>query len=499
LERFALARQNLAFGADGANGADPADRATATVVAAELDDREVAVDLAGGPVSLVGPGAADAGRALVTTFLARSEPASGCVMAVGDTLPPGPDFPGLKRQGELAAAIEELEAELDRRQRLVAGGGAAAPEPPNGEATDGEPTFPLLLLVTSSVPDDLSPRLAGLLGRGPELGLSALGVGCELDGAATVRLQPGAVTRSVTPEGRAHDMWGSRLFTLSAGATVELLDVLSASRTDEGDRIGEVEEQPFTVLSPAGTAPIEVRLLGTYRLKVEGNEIKSGLRAKARELLAFYLLHTEGTTLDVATEALWPEADTGRGSEWFWTALGNLRTTLRRATGAKSLMIIERDGDRYRIEPIFDVDLWRFQAALASSALVDIGDPSSPAALEAAAALYGGELLGDVDWAWVDFPREDLRRRAADVLVALAAFRQRAGDVRAALDTLARALEVDPLAEQVYRRIMRLQANQSGPEEVAATFRRLRARLDDLALEPTAESTRLAAELGGTS
>ncbi|MCA1683921.1 MAG: hypothetical protein LC708_02165, partial [Actinobacteria bacterium] len=483
LERFALARRNLAFDADGVA---PADGTTAMVVAAERDDREVVLDLAEGPVALVGPGAADAGRALVATFLAHCEPAAGVVLATGDALPAGPAFPGLERYEQLADALDVLEAELDRRQKLLADGGGRGPsERANGDGDeDRRGPFPVLLLATSAVPDDLSSRVAELLARGPGLGLTALGVGCELDGAVTVTLQPGALTRSVSPEGRAHDLWGARLFTLSAGATAEVLDLLSASRTDDGEATGEVEDQPFTVLSPVGGAAIQVRLLGTYRLEVDGTEIKSGLRAKARELLAFYLLHTEGTTLDMATEALWPEADTGRGSEWFWTALGNLRTTLRRATGTKELMIIERDGDRYRIEPVFDVDLWRFQAALPASGAADVSDPAWAAALETAADLYGGELLVDADWAWADVPREDLRRRAVDVLVALAAIRQRAGDVRAALDTLSRAVEVDPLAEQLYRRIMRLQANQSGPDEVAATFRRLQARLDDFDLEP---------------
>lgn len=500
LERFALARRNLAFGAEGA-GAGPGGRPTTMVVAAELDEREVAVDLTEGPVALVGPGAADAGRALVTTFLVTHEPGSGRVVAVGDALPAGTAFPGLERLDDLGAALDGLEDELDRRQRVLAADGPGTPVPgpgPTGEGPAGAPSSPLLLLVTSAVPEDLSSRLADLLKRGTELGLTALAVGCAVEGAATVTLQPAAVTRSVSPEGRAHDLWGSRLFTLSSAATAELLEVLAASRTGGGGITGHVDDEPFTVLSPTAPPPIQVQLLGTYRLEVDGKEIKSGLRAKARELLAFYLLHTEGTTLDVATGALWPEADPGRGSEWFWTALGNLRTTLRRATGTKELMVVERDGDRYRIEPVFDVDLWRLQAALAPSAAADAGDPTWTAALQAAADLYGGELLADVDWAWVDIPREDLRRRVVDVLVALAAVRQRAGDVRGALDTLDRAVDVDPVAEQLYRRIMRLQANQSGPEEVASTFRRLLARLDEMDLEPTEESTRLAAELCGT-
>lgn len=42
----------------------------------------------------------------------------------------------------------------------------------------------------------------------------------------------------------------------------------------------------------------------------------------------------------------------------FWTALGNLRTVLRKATGADQLKAIQRDGLRYRVDRgVFGVDL----------------------------------------------------------------------------------------------------------------------------------------------
>ncbi|MBA3268440.1 MAG: hypothetical protein H0T70_09320, partial [Acidimicrobiia bacterium] len=300
---------------------------------------------------------------------------------------------------------------------------------------------------------------------------------------------------TVTPPKAGADVGGSRMFGLGLGPTSELFDLLAAARTDhELVPGGEVADEPFPVLVGSGSAPIKVRVLGPYRIDVDGKEIRSGLRAKARELLAFYLLHPEGTTLDVATEALWPEADPGRGSEWFWTALGNLRSLLRGVTGTKALKIIERDGDRYRIEPVFDVDLWRFQAALPARG-AHTGDPEWAAALEAAADLYSGELLAGVDWAWADVPREDLRRRAVDVLVAQAATRLVAGDARGALDALSHAVEVDPVAEQLYRRMMRLHAKQFHRDEVDATFRRLEVRLAELDLQPTPETRKLLQDL----
>jgi len=503
LERFALARRDLAWrpepGPDGQGdgGAEQAGKPPSggLVVVAERDGRELVVDLAAGPLALAGPDADDAGRALVATFLAGDHPPACRVVAGDDVLPPGPSFPGLDRFGDLSGALDSLEAELVRRTGDPLGHGTGTPV---GHGTGTPFGHPLVVLVTSAPSPDLEERLARLIERGPALGVTVVVVGQAPTGACVVNLDAGARVRDVSPPEGA-DLDGARMFCLSTSAMAEVLDVLAASRTDDVPTpLVEVRGEPFPVLTATGPAAIQVRVLGPYRIDVGGEEVRSGLRAKARELLAFYLLHPEGTTLDVATEALWPEADPGRGSEWFWTALGNLRSRLRGVTGTKALKIIERDGDRYRIEPVFDVDLWRFQAALPPTG-ASTGDPEWAAALQGAADMYDGELLAGVDWAWADVPREDLRRRAVDVLVSLGATRLVAGDVRGALDVLSHAVEVDPVAEQLYRRIMRLHARQSRPDEVEATFARLKARLSELGLEPTPESEQLVAELVGSS
>ncbi len=486
LERFALARRDLAWSPDPESGSTGAKGSPyGLVVIAERDGRELVVDLAARPLALAGPEAEDAGRALVATVLAAGRPSAGrVVVAAANLLPPGPTFPGLDRFDGLSAALDGLEAEITSRAAMSSGQGEGSPDAER----------PLVVLVTSAPPPELDGRLARLAERGPALGVTTVVIGHTTAGASVVNLDVGGRVRDVAPSDSA-DLAGARVFCLGSSAMSEVLDVLAAARTDDAPTtMVEVHGEPFPVLTGAGPAPIQVRVLGPYRIDVGGEEIRSGLRAKARELLAFYLLHPEGTTLDVATEALWPEADAGRGSEWFWTALGNLRSRLRSVTGTKALKIIERDGDRYRIEPVFDVDLWRFQGALPPPG-ASTGDPKWAAALQSAADLYDGELLAGVDWAWADVPREDLRRRAVDVLVSLGATRLVAGDVRGALDVLSHAVEIDPLAEQLYRRIMRLHAKQTRPDEVLATFERLEARLRELGLEPTVESEQLVKEL----
>ena len=75
----------------------------------------------------------------------------------------------------------------------------------------------------------------------------------------------------------------------------------------------------------------------------------------------------QGAAAEAVADVLWPEVDPARGREPFWTALGNLRSRLREATGGTE-KLIERHGDLYRVEAgVFDVDLWRCQTALAEA------------------------------------------------------------------------------------------------------------------------------------
>jgi DNA-binding SARP family transcriptional activator/uncharacterized membrane protein YheB (UPF0754 family) len=490
LEWFALSRRQEGASANGDGRPE-----LGSVPIGERGHQEVTLSLIrSGGLCLVGSRAREAARAIVLTFLAENDPDAGRAIVVGDLLPAATTFPGLGRTRDVAAVLSGLQTEISRRQALLAEAGVE--DVIAYSATGGDGSLPLILVAASEMTSLEADRLRSLLQEGAPTGIVGLVVDSSLDAVLTLQLQGPPRVAAQSDGGEGEDFTGTRIFTVEREPAAELLEVLASARSDvEGEATSQPEE-PFTVV-PATSSAISVKILGGYRIDALQKEIRSGLRAKAKELLAFYLLHPEGTTLEEATEALWPETDARRGSEWFWTALGNLRSRLRSATETRDLKVIERDGDRYRIEPVFDVDLWRFQDALAR-AEASSGDPGWVDALQTAANLYSGELLAGFDWPWAEVPREDLRGRAVDVLVSMAATRLVGGDVRGALDALERAVEVDPLAEQLYRRIMRLHAKLSRPDQADATFRTLQARLGEIALEPTPESEKLYGELCGT-
>jgi DNA-binding SARP family transcriptional activator len=192
---------------------------------------------------------------------------------------------------------------------------------------------------------------------------------------------------------------------------------------------------------------------------------------------------------------MWPDTPLGRERERFWTALGNLRSVLRKATGVTELKAIHRAGGRYRVDPsVFTVDLWHFQRALTAARRAEL-DTAVAAALAQAGDAYGGALLEGAHYAWAELPREATRRRAVDALAHLAELRHTAGDLEGALAALEQAVADDPVAEELYRRIMRLEAALGRPDAVKRTYRLLAHQLADLDVDPDPETEQLVADL----
>lgn len=148
-------------------------------------------------------------------------------------------------------------------------------------------------------------------------------------------------------------------------------------------------------------------------------------------------------------EALWADVDLPRGPQRFWTALGNLRSRIREATGTEH-KLIDREGELYRVQAgVFEVDLWRFQGGLAEARWCS-DDEAVAGALERAVAEYRGNLLEGSFSDWVEPIREPLRRQALDALSRLSELRAGTGKPEAALEAVEQALKIDPYAEELY-------------------------------------------------
>jgi DNA-binding SARP family transcriptional activator len=509
-----------------------------------------------GGLTLTGAGALDAARALLVAFLSRHTPEVGEVAAADDRLLSGiAAFPGLRRHNELAAALTELEVEVVRRGRLLQEA-EAADFASYRLADPAEPMPALLLATdTAPAALAGRLRALARVGRRLGIGILVVDDAGVHDGepwGARLVVDADGTLTAASPDQAATRLAGTRLFGLTAEDAAVTLAMLAAARhepnlqptPESGARTSAAPaeppapqpdphlpaangrrlprrtdaeaspatggggataplpsaapdmpaepEEPFQVAPPATRPLVDVQVLGPYRIQVADQEVRGRLRTTGRELLAYYLLHPDGATLEGAVDALWPDTQPGRESSRFWNALNSLRARLRSATGQPDLKVLERANERYRVDPdLVDVDLWRFQRALA-----DAQDAASTAdklaALERAAAAYGGDLLAHTGYTWAEPARVDLRGRAVDTLARLAELRDQAGDRHGALAALERAITVDPDCEELYRRLMRLQADLADPDAVRRTYRRLRAHLlNELDVEPDPTSQEL--------
>jgi DNA-binding SARP family transcriptional activator len=362
--------------------------------------------------------------------------------------------------------------------------------------------------LTAARPDEAAARLAGirLFHLTAEEAAVTLAVLADARGEADLEAVPNQTrdARSPIQAGPVADDPDLGVAAANGGRLAPRADLEASGAGGDGTRTAApqpsdtprgtpaVPEDPFEVAPPAGRPLVGVQLLGPYRIEVAGQEVRGRLRTTGRELFAYYLLHPDGATLEGAVDALWPDTPPGRESSRFWNALNSLRARLRSATGQSDLKVLERTNESYRVDPdLVDVDLWRFQRALA-----DARDATTTAgklaALERAAAAYGGDLLTHTDYTWAEPARVDLRGRAVDALARLAELRDQAGDRHGALAALERAITVDPDCEELYRRLMRLQAELVDPDAVRRTYRRLRAHLlNELDVEPDPTSQEL--------
>jgi DNA-binding SARP family transcriptional activator len=234
-----------------------------------------------------------------------------------------------------------------------------------------------------------------------------------------------------------------------------------------------------------------VNLLGPYRIAFLGEAVTTGLRARARLLLAWCLLRPEGATIDEIVDALWPDTPPDRVLKQFWHPLGDLRSFCR-GPDDTNLEVLKKAGEYYQPNPDeISCDLWDFEAALSEAAAAGEEDDRARGALRRAVGAYDGDLLAGTDHPWIEPAREDLHRRAVDAHLRLAELEEQAAAFEAAIEVLERVIALDHYAEEPYRRLMTLYAAAGRHDAVRTTWRQLQRSLAEIDVDIDDATTRL--------
>lgn len=242
-------------------------------------------------------------------------------------------------------------------------------------------------------------------------------------------------------------------------------------------------------MEPLGSEPVRIRLLGTFEASRGGRILRAEgwKRRKAAALLQRLALERR-LVKDQAIEFLWPETEAAAGANNLYRVLHALRRELDEALGegAAEATLAFEDGVLSLHPPVW-VDVHAFERLLAAGGRAPARD------LEAALALYAGELLPDERYAeWTLAHREALRRMQREASLALAESRRRDGDYGAAIALLVPLLAQDRADEETHRQLMRLYALAGRRHDSLRQYQAcIQALAEELDAPPSAETTAL--------
>lgn len=271
---------------------------------------------------------------------------------------------------------------------------------------------------------------------------------------------------------------------LAAGIETEYVERLIHQRGLVAPGV-DVEQWPW---------PVRVYTLGRFALVVDGQPLKASGKPQHRplELLkALVALGGREVHGEALIEALWPDAS-GLGAQ------KTLQITVRRLRellgSAEALRV--HDGKLTLDAGRCWVDVWALERALnrARDALAHgVWDGAGQQALAEAQRLYQGPfLVGEPDQPWLFGRRERLRERLLRVLDNSGQHLERARRFPEAQALYEQAVDVEPLAEELYRRLMLCLSAQGRRAEAMEVYRRCRRQLSImLSIAPAAATEAL--------
>lgn len=244
--------------------------------------------------------------------------------------------------------------------------------------------------------------------------------------------------------------------------------------------------------------PVKIHTLGRFALRKDDTPLRFTPKTHKKPLECLKLLVALGgreVSDALLAEALWPQAEGDDAAQALDTTLHRLRKLIGKNT-------ITCQGGRLTIDARYVwVDSWSLERSLAElERACQRNDPDSVQTLTTRVfSLYRGPFLnGEHDSAPVLAMRERLRAKLLRHLEAAAAVLMSAERLDHARTCYEKALEVEPLAEGLYRGLMQVYLASGRRAEALATYRRCcRILASQLGLSPSPATEALARAANG--
>ncbi|HEX7104067.1 MAG TPA: AAA family ATPase [Nitrolancea sp.] len=243
----------------------------------------------------------------------------------------------------------------------------------------------------------------------------------------------------------------------------------------------------------SGPPRLSIRLLGSFQVSVADRLVEPhAWRLRKATHLVKILALTPGHRLhrDQLIDALWPEIDPDSALTSFHQALHAARRALAPERSARSSGSLRLHQQVLSFEPVDAVwvDTEAFQAAVS-----DARASRDLAAHLVAQALYAGDLLPeDLYESWTQRARDSLREMYLELLLNSARLQEERGLPAAAIETLRRLIDTDPLNEAAHAALMSLYASSGRRDLALRIYQQLCERLrTELDAEPAPDVNRL--------
>jgi len=230
--------------------------------------------------------------------------------------------------------------------------------------------------------------------------------------------------------------------------------------------------------------PVRIATLGRFEIAIDDVPLTTAGKTQRKPLEFLRYLcaaGVHGIHQDVIEEALWPDADGEAAEQVFRTTLHRLRKLLRHDDAVQI-------SDRHiSLDPsLVSLDHVAFEH------LAHDVDRTDAVAIERVLSFYHGHFLHGETASWALPVRERLRALFLDLSEQLGTLLEERGEVSEATQKYLRALEVEPVAEVMCRRVMMTYVRLGRRSEAIGVYQRFSHALHTkLGIPPTQETVSL--------
>jgi DNA-binding SARP family transcriptional activator len=223
--------------------------------------------------------------------------------------------------------------------------------------------------------------------------------------------------------------------------------------------------------------PLRIHALGAFRVLRDGEPLRFATKAQKKPLelmKALVALGGEGVDSSRLAAILWPDA----GGDAAKVSFDSTLYRLRKLIGLEAALVLNEG--KLSLDPRHCwVDVDQFDRAARDADAVAQDAAATPERVAGAAArlrdAYPGHFLaGDEDQGWLMPMRDRLRAKLVRTALALGRRLQAAGRAHEAAELYERTLELDNLAEELYRQLMLSQRDLGEHAAALRTYRRCR-------------------------